>query len=188
MSENKIDKAWASMAHNLEKKTGKNLDEWIRIIDAEPLTRTSDKVKFLKKEYGMGQGYAGLIIYNSKIRAAGGPDSPETLIERQYTGKEQLKPIYDKLIAIAEGFGDDLEVAPRNSYVSLRRNVQFAMLTPASKVRFDLALKLKDQPAEGILEELPAAGMCTHKIKINKLEDITPEVIAWLKLAYDKAN
>ncbi len=176
------------MAHNLQEKTGKSMEEWVKIIDAQPLTMTSEKVKYLKKEYGLGHGYAGLIVYNSKIKAEGGPDTPEMLIEKQYAGKEQFKPIYDKLIKLVSEFGDDVEVLPRNSYVSLRREVQFAMLTPASKVRFDLALKLKDQPAEGILEALPTPGMCTHKIRINKLEAITPEVISWLKLAYDQAG
>jgi hypothetical protein len=188
MNENKIDKAWANMARNLQEKTGKSMEEWVKIIDVQPFTMTSEKVKYLKNTYGLGHGYAGLIVYNSKIKAEGGQDSPEVLIEKQYARKEHFKPIYDKLIQLVSEFGDDVEVLPRNSYVSLRRGVQFAMLTPASKVRFDLALKLKDQPAIGILETLPAAGMCTHKIRINKLESITPEVIAWLKLAYDKVG
>lgn len=188
MSDNKIDKAWASMAHNLQEKTGKSMEEWVLIIDAQPLIQTSEKVKFLKKEYGLGHGYAGLIVYNSKIKAEGNPPSPAELIAKQYIGKEQLKPIYDKLIEIVSEFGEDVEVLPRNSYVSLRREVQFAMLTPSSKVRFDLALKLKGQAAEGVLEALPAGGMCTHKIRINKPEAITPEVISWLKLAYATAG
>jgi len=176
------------MIANLQAKTGKTLEEWVEIINQQPLTKTSDKVKYLKSAYGLGQGYAGLIIYHAKIAATGKADSPEELIAKQYSGKEHLKPIYDKLLKEVKKFGADVEVSPKNSYVSLRRNVQFAMLTPATKLRFEVALKLKNQEPEGILEALPKNGMCTHRIKLNSLEEITPEVINWLKAAYGKAD
>ncbi|PKN73693.1 MAG: DUF4287 domain-containing protein [Candidatus Cloacimonetes bacterium HGW-Cloacimonetes-3] len=182
-----MEKVWQSMENNLQAKTGKPLEEWIEIINKQPFTRTSDKVHYLKSEFGLGQGYAGLIIYKAKVAAAGAPDTPEQLIEKQYTGKENLKPIYDKLVEIVKKFGDDVEIAPRISYVSITRNTQFAMFTPATRIRFDVALKLKGQEPKGVLEALPSPGMCTHKIKVNSLEDITPEVIEWLQLAYSKS-
>lgn len=176
------------MISNLQQKTGKSLAEWIEIINEQPYTKTSDKVKYLKSAFGLGQGYAGLIIYHAKVEAAGKADSPEELVEKQYQGKEQLKPIYDKLLSELRKFGPDVEISPKNSYVSLRRNVQFAMLTPATKVRFDIALKLKNQEPMGILEALPKPGMCTHRIKLSSIEDINSEVLGWLKSAYDKAD
>jgi len=176
------------MIINLQTKTGKSLEEWIEIINQQPLTKTSDKVKYLKTAFGLGQGYAGLIIYHAKIQAAGKADTPGQLVAKQYSGKEQLKPIYDKLLSEIQKFGNDIEVSPKNSYVSLRRNVQFAMLTPATKVRFEVALKLKNQEPNGILEALPKNGMCTHRIKLSSVEDISNEVLGWLKTAYDKAD
>jgi predicted transport protein len=176
------------MISNLQQKTGKSLAEWIEIINQQPFTKTSDKVKYLKSTFGLGHGYAGLIIYHAKVEAAGKSDNPEELLEKQYQGKEQLKPIYDKLLSEVIKFGADVEIAPKNSYVSLRRNVQFAMLTPATKVRFEVALKLKNQEPNGILEALPKNGMCTHRIKLSSVEDISNEVIGWLKAAYDKAD
>lgn len=188
MATNRVEKAWESMIAHLPQKTGKTLEEWIEIINHQPLTKTSEKVKYLKATFGLGQGYAGLIIYHAKIAAAGHADSAEELLEKQYIGKEHLKPIYDKLLSEVLKFGNDVEISPKNSYVSLRRNLQFAMLTPASKIRFDIALKLKNQEPEGILEALPASGMCTHRIKLGSLDDINDEVMAWLKAAYDKAD
>lgn len=188
MSEKRIDKAWQSMINNLETKTGKPLEQWIEIINKQPLTRTSDKVNYLKREFGIGHGYAGLIIYQAKIALSGSPDTPEQLIEKQFRGKEHLKPIYNRLVEIVKSFGDDVDIAPRNSYVSISRNTQFAMFTPATQIRFDVALKLKGQEPSGILEALPKPGMCTHKIRVNSPEDITQELIDWLKLAYDMAR
>ncbi|MDD4310455.1 MAG: DUF5655 domain-containing protein [Candidatus Cloacimonetes bacterium] len=188
MASNRVEKAWESMINNIQARTGKALTEWIEIINKQPLTKTSEKVKYLKTNYGMGQGYAGLVIYQAKVAAEGRVDTPEELVAKQYNGKEQLKQIYDLLLAEVLKFGSDVEVSPKNSYVSLRRNVQFAMFTPSTRTRFDIALKLKNQDASGVLEALPTPGMCTHRIKVNSIEDINPEVISWLKLAYDMAE
>ena len=176
------------MIENLPQKTGKTLEEWIKIINQQPLTRTSDKVKYLKTSFGLGHGYAGLIIYQAKVAAEGKAGTPEELIAKQYNGKEHLKPIYDMLVAEVKKFGRDVEIAPRNSYVSLSRNYQFAMLVPASKLRFEIALKLKNQEPIGILEAMPKPGMCTHRINLSSVEDINKEVLSWLKAAYDKAD
>ena len=86
-------------------------------------------------------------------------------------------------------FGKDIEVAPKNAYVSLRRKKQFALLQPATKTRFEVGIILKGQEPKGILEEIKAANaMCSHKINLSGESDITPEVMQWLKAAYDKAN
>lgn len=188
MSEKRIEKAWESMKNNLQEKTGKALSEWIEIINKQPLTRTSDKVNYLKKEYGLGHGYAGMIIYQAKLEAEGSAPSLAQLVEKQYASKPDMKPIYDELVKIVKGFGTDVEINPKQSYVSLCANTQFAMLTPATKTRFDVGIKLKDQEPKGVLELLPKPGMCTHTIKLSRIEDINPEVISWLKLAYNKAS
>ncbi|GAB1467793.1 hypothetical protein MASR2M64_04790 [Candidatus Cloacimonadota bacterium] len=188
MSDKHNEKVWTSMIQNVQLKTGKPLEEWIEIINKQPFTRTSDKVTFLRKEFGIGQGYAGLLIYHAKLAMEASPDTPEQLVDKQYSGKEELKPIYDKLIGIVRKFGDDVEISPKQSYVSLSRNTQFAMLTPASKIRFEVILKLKDQEPRGVLEALPTPGMCTHRIKLGTLEDVIKEVIDWMRLAYEKAE
>ena len=175
------------MIKNLQENTGKSMEEWITILNEQALLRTSDKVNFLKVQHSLGHGYAGLIVYQAKLASAGTEESPEELVTKQFIGKENLKPIYDKILEAVLKFGDDVEIAPRNSYVSLRRNVQFAMLTPATKIRFDIALKLKDVVPDEILEAMPNPGMCTHRISLKTEEDITDQVISWIKAAYERA-
>ncbi|MDP2114602.1 MAG: DUF5655 domain-containing protein, partial [Bacteroidota bacterium] len=71
----------------------------------------------------------------------------------------------------------------------LRRKRQFAILQPATKTRFEIGLNLKGQEPEGILKLVPGANaMCSHKIKIESENEITPEVIDWIRLAYNKSN
>lgn len=187
MHTNRADKARESMKANLEKNTGKSLEDWIQIINDQAFTRTSEKVKFLKSSFGLGQGYAGMIIYEAKASEDKSAFTPEELLRKQYVGKETLIPIYEKLVATMQGFGTDIQIIPHASYTSIRRSVQFAMFSPASKIRLDIMLKLKEQASIGILEALAKPSLCTHRIKLGSTEEITPELIQWLKEAYLQA-
>ena len=129
------------------------------------------------------------MAHKAKGSDAGSVENKDELIEKQYKGKEHFIPLYDKLMKEIRSFGNDVEVAPKNAYVSLRRKKQFALLQPATKTRFEVGIILKGQQSSGILEEIKTANaMCSHKINLAGENDVTPEVIQWLKAAYDKAN
>jgi hypothetical protein len=86
-------------------------------------------------------------------------------------------------------FGDDVTIAPKKGYLSLRRRKQFAMLQPSTTGRVDLGLILKDQPAEGRLE--PAAGfngLFTHRVRLVAVAEVDDELTGWLRLAHDQAG
>src|SRR5690606_7304555 len=119
---------------------------------------------------------------------AGSAENQDELITRQYSGKEHFKPVYDRLLSEIKAFGNDIEVAPKNAYVSLRRKKQFAILNPATKTRFEIGLNLKGQETTGKLEAEKPNAMCSHKLSISGLQDIDEEVIGWLKKAYDAAG
>jgi predicted transport protein len=86
-------------------------------------------------------------------------------------------------------FGGDIEIAPKNAYVSLRRKKQFAILQPATKTRFEIGINLKGQAPSGKLESITAANaMCSHKINVADISDIDVEVLNWIKVAYDNAG
>jgi predicted transport protein len=111
------------------------------------------------------------------------------LITEQYKGKEHFLPLYEQLAEAIKKFGDDVEFAPKRSYVSVRRKKQFAMLTPATKQRFEIGINLKGSPSEGILEAISSANaMCSHKINIAADEKLPKEALEWLKKAYDGAG
>lgn len=86
-----------------------------------------------------------MIAMKSRGADAGSVENKDELIEKQYEGKEHLKPIYDSLIDAVLKFGNDVVVAPKNTYVSLRRKKQFATLNPATKTRFEVGINLKGQ-------------------------------------------
>ncbi|HTF80276.1 MAG TPA: DUF5655 domain-containing protein [Cytophagales bacterium] len=181
-------KAESTMIENLHKNTGKTIDQWIEIAHHNKGLRHSETVNSLKDTYGLGLFYADLIVHKANKSDARSADAGE-LIVKQYRGKESLKPIYDHLIKYILGAGDDVEVAPKNAYVSLRRKKQFACLKPATKARFELELILKGHEASGVLEDIDVKGaMCTHRIKLESEDQITEEVLFWFKLAYTKSG
>jgi predicted transport protein len=111
------------------------------------------------------------------------------LVANQYQGKEHFKPIYDQLVKEISTFGEDVELAPKKAYVSVRRKRQFAILQPSTKSRFDIGLNIKGKEPEGPLEKAGSwNSMCTHRIKTSQVEDLTPEVIQWIKEAYEGAG
>ncbi|WKV12268.1 DUF4287 domain-containing protein [Marivirga harenae] len=182
-----MDKATQSMIDNLHKNTGKTLQQWIEIVNAKNFAKHGEIMKFLKEVHGHSHGFANLIAHKAKGSDAGSAQNPDDLIVKQYISKEHLKPIYDKLIFEIKAFGNDVEIAPKNTYVSLRRKKQFALLNPATKTRFEIGINLKGQEPKGRLEAEKPNAMCSHKIKLTEIKDIDQEVLDWLKLAYEDA-
>jgi predicted transport protein len=184
-----MDKGIETMISNLHKSTGKTLEEWIAIVTKGSFAKHGEIISFLKEKHGLTYGYANLVAHRLNGSDAGSVENKDELIEKQYQGKEHFKPLYDQLMGEILKFGADIEVAPKNAYVSLRRKKQFAILQPATKTRFEIAVNLKGQAPTGRLEAVTAStAMCSHRINIADAREIDSEVIGWLKLAYDNAG
>ncbi|GAB4255440.1 MAG: hypothetical protein Kow0027_22120 [Saprospiraceae bacterium] len=183
-----MDKAEQTMLDNLFKNTGKTLEEWIEIVKKQNFEKHGEILKYLKEEHSFTHGFANMVAMKSRGADAGSIENKDELIEKQYKGKEHLKPLYEKLLSEILKFGKDVEVAPKNAYVSLRRKKQFATLNPATKTRFEVGINLKGQEPTGKLEAEKPNAMCSHKINLTDINDINKEVIDWIKAAYDNAG
>ncbi len=179
-----------SMIDNMPDKTGKSLAEWYDVIAATELEKHGEIMSLLKGEYGVTHGFANTIAILYRQQAVGGPPVEDDLVADQYAGaKAGLKPIYEAILAIVQNFGGDVEIAPKKSYVSLRRKKQFAIIQASTKTRIDLGLNLKDdEPTERLQGGNVFSGMCSHKVSITALDEIDAELIAWLKHAYEQAD
>lgn len=184
-----MDAATQTMIENLQKNTGKSLEEWIDIVQSEKLVKHGEILKLLREKHGFSHGFANLVAHKALKTDAGSAENKDELVLKQYKGKENFWPIYLKLLEEIEGFGNDIEFAPKNAYVSVKRKKQFAMLVPATKTRYEIGINLKGQPALGILEaETKSNAMCSHKISAIHESEITDEVIDWLRKAYEAAG
>ncbi|MEP2935358.1 MAG: DUF4287 domain-containing protein [Gilvibacter sp.] len=179
-----MDPALQTMINNMPEKTGKSLTEWKAVLKEKNFEKHGQAVKFLKEQHGVTHGFANTIVSLSKDQG----DSADDLVTAQYKGKEELFPIYETLLGEIKKFGDDITVTPKKTSVSVIRKRQFALIKPATKTRIDLGLKLKDVPITARLENSgPFGTMCTHRIRLSNASEVDSEVIAWLKLAYDKS-
>ena len=186
MTSNAVDAATQTMIDNLPEKTGKSLDQWLATLSGQSFAKHGEIVKWLKTEHGVTHGFANLIAH--RYRAVGeAPASDPVAV--QYSGdKAALKPIYERIIAVVSNFGDDLDISPKKTYVSLRRNKQFALVQPSTKTRVDLGLKLPDKNPEGRLEASGSFNaMVSHRVRLSNAEDVNSEVEGWLKAAYEQA-
>lgn len=178
----------ASMIANLKEKTGKTLEQWVKIAKASKLAKHGEIVKMLKTDHELGHGYANLVAQTALSGTAPGQNEGggDALVEAQYAGaKAALRPIYDALITAIGKFGSDVEVSPKKTYVSLRRSKQFALIQPSTATRVDVGINFKGEPAKGRLEESGSFNsMVSHRVKLAAVKDVDAELIAWLKKAY----
>ena len=179
-----------AMIANMKDKTGKTLDQWLSVAKKTGAEKHGQVVKALKSDHGLTHGYANLVAHkllksDAGSKAAGGTD----LVATQYAGpKADLKLIYDAVIKAAKSLGKDVEVSPKKTYVSLRRNKQFALVQPSTRTRVDLGINLKDEPATERLEKAGSFNaMVSHRVRLEKAGDVDKDVKTWLKKAYSEA-
>lgn len=183
-----------TMIANLKEKTGRTIEEWMAVLQGREGEKHGVLVKSLKGNHGVTHGFANLIVHTFRdggVVPAASPGAsvpPPDLVAAQYAGKEHLRPIHDRLLDAVAAFGDDVEVAPKKSYVSLRRSRQFALVQPSTKTRVDLGLRLDGVEPAGRLESSGSFNsMVSHRVRLNGVEDVDDEVLQWLEAAYRDA-
>ena len=55
-----------AMIKNMIEKTGKSIEEWIKIVKEKDFLKHGEIVKFLKEQYLLTHGYANLIAQKTK--------------------------------------------------------------------------------------------------------------------------
>lgn len=188
-----IDQATQTQIQNIQKKTGKTLDELTALVKASGLTKHSEIREMLKRDLGLGHGDANALTHvtlqsdGASAAQAKGLSGDAVLDEIYADKKAPLRPIHDKLMEAINQFGE-FEIAPKKGYVSLRRKKQFAMIGPGSNTRVDVGMNVKDLTSDERLLEQPAGSMCNYKVKVTTPDEIDASLIAWLEQAYQSAG
>ena len=178
----------------LKQKTGRTLEEWIKLVQKSGPATEKERRAWLKAEHGMGMNYAGWIAEQSVGKGDDG--NPETylkhaeeFVENMYSGaKESLRPIFAELLALGRSLGNDVKVCPCKTMVPLYRKHVFAQIKPTTRTRIDLGLALKATKVPKRLIDtggLAKKDRITHRIEITSIKDIDAEVKKWLKTAYE---
>jgi hypothetical protein len=187
-----VDKALATQLANIEKRTGKSLQELAAIIRASGLSKHGELRDMLKRELAMGHGDANTLVHHvlksdGQSTTAANSLSTDEVVTALYTGpKAALLPIHQKLMAEIQQFGE-FEIAPKKTYISLRRKKQFAMIGPATNTRVEVGLNIKSLAPDERLIEMPANSMCNYKVKLTDAAEVDAALLDWLRQAFASA-
>lgn len=181
------DDALATMIANLAAKSGRTLEQWVASARQSGAAKHGEIVSWLKREHGLGHGYANLVA--AKTLEAAAPAGGDDLVAAQYAGaKAALRPIHDALAAAVAGFGADVELAPKKTYVSLRRSKQFGLVQPSTATRVDVGIQLKGVAPTARLEASGSFNaMVSHRVRVERLAEVDDELLGWLRQAYERA-
>ena len=181
---------------NIQAKTGQTIAALHAALAATGLAKVGEKRSWLMEQYRLGYGDANTVaLLVGKLPAglegapAGAPAAaPGDALDAIYSGaKAHLRPLHDTVMQAVAALGP-CELAPKKTYISLRRKKQFAMLGPATKTQIEIGLNAKDLPAGARLVALPPGGMCQYKVRIGAPEEIDAVLVAWIRAAYDAAG
>ncbi len=182
-----VDAALENQRRNIETRTGRSFDDWLALARASGHEKHGALLAWLKTEHGFSHGDANRIALDARrSEPAGRPGAAADELDAIYAGpKAALRPLHDRVVALAQGFGDDVSLSPKQAYVSLRRAKQFATVGPASGGRLEIGLNLKG--VEPPVAWRPPTGMCTHRVRLAATDDLDDEVRGWLREAYERA-
>jgi hypothetical protein len=186
-----LDQAAQTQLENIQKKTGKSLDELAAFVKSSSLTKHGEIRDMLKRELGLGHGDANalthVVLRSSGASAAAGKSETEVLDEI-YSGKKvDLRPIHNALMKHIDKFGE-FKTLPKKGYVSLRRKKQFAMIGPKTNTRVEVGLNVKDLPADKRLLEQPKGSMCNYIVRVTNVNEVDDQLVAWVKSAFESAG
>jgi hypothetical protein len=186
-----MDKALQTQLTNIEKRTGKSLDQLAAVVKRSGLTKHGEIRDMLKRDLGMGHGDANTLVHHvlkSDGATAADGKAEDAVLDEIYAGpKASLRPIHDKVMAAVRKFGP-FEIAPKKGYVSLRGKKQFAMVGPATKSQVEIGLNMKGVAATDRLVALPPGGMCQYKVRVADPSEVDAELLGWIRQAYDAAQ
>jgi hypothetical protein len=188
-----VDKAIQTQLTNIQTRTSKSLEELRALLQQSGLVKHSEIRAMFQRDLGLGYGDANMLAQVLRDTAAGGSnaaaaETPDDVVNALYAdAKAGLRPIHDRLMSEITQLGT-FEIAPKKSYLSLRRKKQFAMIGPATNTRIEVGLNMKDVEATARLAEMPSGGMCNYKVKVTDIAEVDAELIAWIKHAYESAG
>jgi hypothetical protein len=183
---------WVS---TLKEKTGRSLEEWLELVKTAGPKGEKEQREWLRQQYKLGTNSAWWIAERAagKVDDTGDPETylaaAEQYVERMYGGKKaDLRPLYDKLLALGLSMGKDVKACPCETMVPLYRRHVFAQIKPTTQTRIDMGFALGAVKPEGRLIDTGGYAKkdrITHRIAISTPADIDNEVKRWLRVAYE---
>ena len=188
-----LSKARDTQLNNIQKKTGKSIEELRVIIQESGLKKHGELRSMMADKFNLGFGDASMLVHyalgsDGQTAAEASNASLEDLVSEIYSGPKAIfRELHEHIMKIVHSFGD-FEIAPKKGYLSLRRKRQFIMIGPATNTRFELGLNAKNLDENARLKAQPKGSMCDYKIVVKSINEVDQQLITWMKTAYDNAG
>ena len=189
--------ATLTQLRNIQARTGKTIAELLAAVAASGLAKHGQRRSWLMEQYKLGYGDANTVaLFVDKPVPDLSGAAPATLpavpaddaLDVLYAGaKAQLRPLHEQVMQAVAALGP-CELAPKKTYISLRRKKQFAMLGPATKDRIELGLNARSLPPHPRLKAMPPGGMCPYTVRLGAADEVDDTLVGWLRAAYEAAG
>jgi hypothetical protein len=178
-------KTWmASLRANLEKETGRALEDWVDIARTCPETAHRARLTWMKTHHGLGQNRAS-VIFAQAFPAAEGEDTAQARRAALWSdpnGLAILEAVEGGLVGL-----ESLVIGQRKTYSAWSRKFQFAAMRPlkGGRVRLGLAVPpdagpgLEPADREGWSERLKAS------ITLSSPSQVDADLLKLLQAAWD---
>ena len=136
-----LDQAVQTHIDNIQKRTGKSMDELSALVRNSGLNKHGEMREMLMRTQGLSYGDANALVHavlqSDGTRQAENKSQAEVLDDIYSGAKAGMRPIHEALMMEIAKLGE-FESVPKKGYISLRRKKQFAMLGPVTKTRLEL--------------------------------------------------
>ena len=182
-----VDKALQTQLENISEKTGKSLEQLFKLIEQSGLKKHGQIRDYLKKELELGHGDANTLTHVYRQRGQEEVSLDEHVAGIYSAKKAHLRPIHDKFMKQVKKFGE-FEIAPKKTYLSLRRSRQFAMIGPATNSRVEVGINAQNLTGDDRLIVNKPGGMCQYTVKLTEADQVDQELMGWVQEAYEQAG
>ena len=174
----------------LAKDTGKDLNSWMKIIDACATRKRNEVIAWLKAEHGFGHMNASLL---AGIHANGGKpvyQSTDALLENQFAKAAEMRPLYEHFLAFVAGNFPNSSVLPKKTYVSILEKREFAAVNIKPK-ELRIGLDLGDRPFDDKIEKAKLSGpmpRISHMLVLTDAKQLDASVIEALRQSHGRCH
>lgn len=186
--------ALLTQLRNIQARTGLSLAQMHEQLAASGALKHGEKRSWLMERFGLGYGDANTVVHcQGQVLPELGAAPPAEVpggdaLDAIYAGKKAgLRALHEVLMGRIAELGE-FEIAPKKSYLSLRRSKQFAMVGPATVGEIEIGLNCKTLAAHARLKQLAPGGMCQATTRISSAAEIDAALMGWLGQAYQAAG
>ena len=183
----RLQEYFASLEANIEKATGRSVEQWVKIAKTCPETKPRARLKWFKEKYGLGENRASLILWRAFGTVSLGDDDPPKPIDALFAKFTELRPVYDKVASFVAKLGGGT-LSPRKSYVALYRLKQYGAIKP-TKQGLVIGLAMRKYPKTARLIDVKNLGGGERNKKallIASAKEFDANAKTLIKAAYDE--